>query len=144
MNATSASSISWVCLYLQDFLVTGTFELLAFENGQRIGCINGYGNFITGSLACYPFNTVGTPVEEVAIRGYEPCSASNGSLVCYQAAGSSSLFGVSERFMCPQSLCHSILTDIISSPAPTLILSATAHYSPQIRFHRRLIGPAFL
>ncbi|KAG7050863.1 hypothetical protein JMJ77_0001495 [Colletotrichum scovillei] len=71
-----------------------TFELLAFENGQRIGCINGYGNFITGSLACYPFNTVGTPVENVAIRGYEPCSASNGSLVCYQAAGPSSLFGL--------------------------------------------------
>ncbi|KAJ0327615.1 hypothetical protein COL5a_005583 [Colletotrichum fioriniae] len=71
-----------------------TFELLAFQDGQRIGCINGYGNFITGSLACYPFNTVGTPVEQVAIRGYEPCSASNGSLVCYQAAGSSSLFGL--------------------------------------------------
>ncbi|KAJ3942055.1 uncharacterized protein N0V96_007544 [Colletotrichum fioriniae] len=70
-----------------------TFELLAFQDGQRIGCINGYGNFITGSLACYPFNTVGTPVEQVAVRGYEPCSASNGSLVCYQAAGSSSLFG---------------------------------------------------
>lgn len=81
-----------------------TFELLAFENGQRIGCINGYGNFITGSLACYPFNTVGTPVENVAIRGYEPCSASNGSLVCYQAAGPSSLFGVSQRFMCLNSL----------------------------------------
>ncbi|KAK1467648.1 hypothetical protein CCUS01_07179 [Colletotrichum cuscutae] len=63
-----------------------TFELLAFQNGQRIGCINGYGNFVTGGLACYPFNTVGTPVEEVSIRGYEPCSASNGSLVCYQAA----------------------------------------------------------
>ncbi|KAI3535711.1 hypothetical protein CSPX01_11235 [Colletotrichum filicis] len=71
-----------------------TFELLAFENGQRIGCINGYGNFITGSLACYPFNTVGTPVENIAIRGYEPCSASNGSLVCYQAAGPSSLLGL--------------------------------------------------
>ncbi|KAK1704796.1 uncharacterized protein BDZ83DRAFT_758710 [Colletotrichum acutatum] len=71
-----------------------TFELLVFQNGQRIGCINGYGNFITGSLACYPFNTVGTPVEKVAIRGYEPCSVSNGSLVCYQAVGPSSLYGL--------------------------------------------------
>ncbi|KAK1545819.1 hypothetical protein CPAR01_03321 [Colletotrichum paranaense] len=76
-----------------------TFELLAFQNGQRIGCINGYGNIITGSLACYPFNTVGTPVEEVAIRGYEPCSASNGSLVCYQAAEPSSLFGVAGTYL---------------------------------------------
>ncbi|KAK1462060.1 hypothetical protein CMEL01_14027 [Colletotrichum melonis] len=76
-----------------------TFELLAFQNGQRIGCINGYGNIITGSLACYPFNTVGTPVEEVAIRGYEPCSASNGSLVCYQAAEPSSQFGVAGTYL---------------------------------------------
>ncbi|KAK1525498.1 hypothetical protein CABS01_00587 [Colletotrichum abscissum] len=76
-----------------------TFELLAFQNGQRIGCINGYGNIITGSLACYPFNTVGTPVKEVAIRGYEPCSASNGSLVCYQAAEPLSLFGVAGTYL---------------------------------------------
>ncbi|KAF9875448.1 hypothetical protein CkaCkLH20_07268 [Colletotrichum karsti] len=72
-----------------------TFELLAFQNGQRIGCINGYGNFVTNKLVCYPYNTVGDPAETNYIFGYEPCSAANGSFVCWQAEGERSLFGLS-------------------------------------------------
>lgn len=74
-----------------------TFELLAFQNGQRIGCINGYGNFITYKIACYPFNTYGTLAETNNIRGYEACSAANGSFVCWEAEGERSLFAVSLR-----------------------------------------------
>ncbi|KAF6811523.1 hypothetical protein CSOJ01_05656 [Colletotrichum sojae] len=72
-----------------------TFELLAFQNGQRIGCINGYGNFITYRIACYPFSTYGVLGETNEIRGYEACNAVNGSFSCFETENVRSLFAVS-------------------------------------------------
>lgn len=71
-----------------------TFELLAFQNGQRIGCINGRGNFITGTLFCYPFNS-NPDIDPTTVRGYERCSATDGVLSCYEVVDEAALFGVS-------------------------------------------------
>ena len=71
-----------------------TFSLYAYQNGQRIGCINGYGRFTTSDMACYPFNS-DPNVKPTTIRGYEPCSTANGTLVCYEVEGSVSQFTVS-------------------------------------------------
>ncbi|EMR65345.1 hypothetical protein UCREL1_7688 [Eutypa lata UCREL1] len=72
-----------------------TLELLAFQNGQRIGCVNGYGKFITSELACYPFRAMaieGSDNRNLWAVGYGTCSTESGTLECYEPEGEPSAF----------------------------------------------------
>lgn len=75
-----------------------TLELLVFQDGQRIGCVNGYGKFITNKLACYPFRTqsidASSDNRNLWAVGYGTCSAESGTLECYQPEGEPSAFTV--------------------------------------------------
>ncbi|KAK7752377.1 hypothetical protein SLS62_005714 [Diatrype stigma] len=73
-----------------------TLELLAFQDGQRIGCVNGYGRFITNKLACCPFRAqtidASSDSSNLWAVGYGTCSAEPGTLECYQPEGEPSAF----------------------------------------------------
>lgn len=75
-----------------------TLELFVYQDGVRIGCVNGYGKFITGNLACYPFRTQAVDAtsddRQIWASGYGTCSAESGTLECYEPEGAPSSFTV--------------------------------------------------
>ncbi|KAI1257714.1 hypothetical protein MGN70_000758 [Eutypa lata] len=88
-----------------------TLELLAFQNGQRIGCVNGYGKFITSELACYPFRAMaieGSDNRNLWAVGYGTCSTESGTLECYEPEGEPSAFTVRNHFKSPLALHPSL------------------------------------
>ena len=77
-----------------------TLELLAFQNGQRIGCVNGYGKFISSTAACYPFRTqdiAGSDNKNLWAFGYGTCSTESGVIDCYEPEGAPTAFTVSAQ-----------------------------------------------
>lgn len=76
-----------------------TLELLVFQNGQRIGCVNGYGRFISSTAACFPFRTQdidGSDDKNLVAFGYGTCSTESGVLDCYEPQGAPAVFTVSK------------------------------------------------
>ncbi|KAI1084821.1 hypothetical protein F5B20DRAFT_222483 [Whalleya microplaca] len=72
-----------------------TLELLVFQNGQRIGCVNGYGKFITSTAACFLFQTQeieGSENKNIWASGYGTCSADSGVIECYEPQGAPAIF----------------------------------------------------
>ncbi|KAI2621135.1 hypothetical protein GGR54DRAFT_90078 [Hypoxylon sp. NC1633] len=72
-----------------------TLELLVFQDGQRIGCVNGYGKFITSTIACYPFRAhdiEGSEYKNLWAFGYGMCSTETGFVDCYDPAGVPAVF----------------------------------------------------
>ncbi|KAI6087802.1 hypothetical protein F4821DRAFT_99776 [Hypoxylon rubiginosum] len=72
-----------------------TLELLVFQNGQRIGCVNGYGRFISSTAACFPFRTQdidGSDDKNLVAFGYGTCSTESGVLDCYEPQGAPAVF----------------------------------------------------
>ncbi|RYP66896.1 hypothetical protein DL771_007553 [Monosporascus sp. 5C6A] len=72
-----------------------TLELLVFQNGQRIGCVDIYGKFVTNTRTCFPFRTVDIPRSDNkhlwTVHG-DKCSADSGVLECYETDGEPSKF----------------------------------------------------
>jgi hypothetical protein len=61
-----------------------TFELHAIRDNLRIGCLNGYGQFISNDLACYIFRAHNLPANPTAMSAYETCTITSvGTLDCY-------------------------------------------------------------
>ena len=85
-----------------------TMELLVFQEGRRIGCVNGYGKFVVNTLGCYPFRAQAVAADDdgddddnsseenrrLWAAGYGTCSAEAGVLECYEPAGQPSSFRV--------------------------------------------------
>ncbi|KAI1770846.1 hypothetical protein F4818DRAFT_431211 [Hypoxylon cercidicola] len=70
-------------------------ELLVFQDGQRIGCVNGYGKFISSAAACYPFRTrdiEGSDNKNVWAFDYGTCSTESSVLECYEPEGVPAIF----------------------------------------------------
>ncbi|KAH9894624.1 hypothetical protein F4778DRAFT_784053 [Xylariomycetidae sp. FL2044] len=81
------ASLSLALALLPSALATlpGTLELLVFQNGQRAGCVNRYGNFTTNHISCYPFRAFAIPGSEyqnVAGNALTKCSTDTGLLNC--------------------------------------------------------------
>ena len=90
-----------------------TLELLVFQEGRRIGCVNGYGKFVVNTLGCYPFRAQAVAADgddsdddddvgseenrRLWAAGYGTCSAEAGVLECYEPAGQPSSFRVRNR-----------------------------------------------
>ncbi|XXG99004.1 NAD-dependent isocitrate dehydrogenase [Hypoxylon texense] len=72
-----------------------TLELLVFQDGQRVGCVNGYGKFISSTAACYPFRTrdiEGSDNKNLWAFGYGTCSTESGVFDCYEPEGTPAIF----------------------------------------------------
>ncbi|KAH9995158.1 hypothetical protein F4779DRAFT_200032 [Xylariaceae sp. FL0662B] len=72
-----------------------TFELLVFRDGQRIGCVNGYGKFVTSGIACYLFRAQsidGSENKNIWASGYGTCSADSNVIECYEPKGAPAVF----------------------------------------------------
>ncbi|KAI2617016.1 hypothetical protein GGS26DRAFT_603324 [Hypomontagnella submonticulosa] len=72
-----------------------TVELLVFQNGQRIGCVNGYGKFTTSTAARYPFRTrdiEGSDDKYLWAFGYGTCSTESSVIDCYEPEGAPAAF----------------------------------------------------
>ncbi|KZP07502.1 hypothetical protein FIBSPDRAFT_902029 [Athelia psychrophila] len=52
----------------------GTQELFVYEGGTQIGCVNGYGNFTTDLLWCFPFRAFTSTDGFAYLSGYAECS----------------------------------------------------------------------
>ena len=89
-----------------------TMELLVFQEGRRIGCVNGYGKFVVNTLGCYPFRAQAVAADDdgdddnsseenrrLWAAGYGTCSAEAGVLECYEPAGHPSSFRVRTPFL---------------------------------------------
>ncbi|RYP76624.1 hypothetical protein DL769_003584 [Monosporascus sp. CRB-8-3] len=87
-----------------------TLELLVFQNGQRIGCVDIYGKFVTNARSCFPFRAMDIPGSDnkhlwTAYGG--KCSADSGVLECYETDGEPSEFTVSPIQLHPPTLSPS-------------------------------------
>jgi len=70
---------------------------MVYEGSTQIGCVNGYGNFTTDLIWCYPFRSFTSTGDYSTLDGYAPCSASTGTLVCYEVtAAADTQFYVSD------------------------------------------------
>lgn len=61
----------------------GTQELFVYESGIQIGCINGYGNFTTDLIWCFPFRAFTSTDGFAYLSGYAECTTVD-ELVCYE------------------------------------------------------------
>ncbi|RYP05839.1 hypothetical protein DL765_009713 [Monosporascus sp. GIB2] len=72
-----------------------TLELLVFQNGQRIGCVDINGKFVTNARTCFPFRAMVIPGSNNkhlwSVYGGK-CSADSGVLECYAPSGEPSEF----------------------------------------------------
>lgn len=60
----------------------GTQQLNVYEGSTLIGCLNGYGNFTTDTIFCYPFRSFTSTDGFAYLQRYAECSTV-GELVCY-------------------------------------------------------------
>ena len=107
-----------------------TLELLVFQDGRRVGCVNGYGRFVANDLGCYPFRAQAVDGDEPEENrklwavGYGTCSAEAGVLECFEPAGPPSSFRARE-FLISFPHAHS-LSPLPPCPVPALAPTASS------------------
>lgn len=106
-------AILWAVIPAAMASLPPTMELLVFQEGRRIGCVNGYGKFVVNTLGCYPFRAQAVAADDddddednsseenrrLWAAGYGTCSAEAGVLECYEPAGQPSSFRVRTPFL---------------------------------------------